>query len=266
MTLPLRFSVMTFNLRFGLADDGPNSWENRKKAYPEFFSRFQPDFIGFQEVNPFQVEFLADLLDGYGYTGQRENAPERWQHNLVFFRKTWDPIFSRHYFLSPTPERESRFDGSRWPRQCVVAGFEKDGQRLAVVTTHFDFSETVQTRSAYALLAFLEELEGDWPVVVTGDFNADPGGQAHRILLGGGFSDAFDGRHTFTFHKFTGKEKGGHIDWILFRGSLGVTGRRIIRDRFAGIFPTDHFPVIVDFRLPARSAEHPAGCLQEGMG
>ena len=29
--------IIDLNLRFGLADDGPNSWTHRRRAYPELF-------------------------------------------------------------------------------------------------------------------------------------------------------------------------------------------------------------------------------------
>ena len=50
-----KLNVMTLNLRFGRADDGLNSWENRKERYVSFFQEYRPDFIGIQEVNDFPV-------------------------------------------------------------------------------------------------------------------------------------------------------------------------------------------------------------------
>ena len=138
------FSVMTFNLRFGLADDGDNAWKYRKKAFPFLFRRYQPDFIGFQEANNFQTEYLAALLDRY-------------------------------------------------------------------------------------------------------DFNCSLREAAHAVFTQNGFEDAFAGTHTSTFHGFTGHNLGGHIDWILSRDGLKVLGKEIIRDQFAGFYPSDHFPVLVEF-------------------
>jgi len=39
------FSTLTFNIRFGLADDGANSWDHRKKGLPALFKKYRPDFI-----------------------------------------------------------------------------------------------------------------------------------------------------------------------------------------------------------------------------
>ncbi len=55
---PASFSVMTMNLRFGLAKDGKNRWERRRDVVKNFLEPMNTDFIGFQEVNHFQAEFL----------------------------------------------------------------------------------------------------------------------------------------------------------------------------------------------------------------
>jgi endonuclease/exonuclease/phosphatase family metal-dependent hydrolase len=51
-------SVLTMNLRFGLAADGPNGWHHRKDCFPSFFEKYRKDFIGLQEANDFQTEFI----------------------------------------------------------------------------------------------------------------------------------------------------------------------------------------------------------------
>jgi hypothetical protein len=63
-------SVFTLNLRFGLADDGPNSWEFRKKGFPILLNKFLSDFMAFQEVNDFQGDFLKSILIGYHNIGK----------------------------------------------------------------------------------------------------------------------------------------------------------------------------------------------------
>jgi len=63
------FSVLTLNLRFGLADDGANNWRYRKIGFQPFLEKYRMDFIGFQEANDFQIDFLHNILpesDGQG--------------------------------------------------------------------------------------------------------------------------------------------------------------------------------------------------------
>ncbi len=48
--------VMTFNLRFGTAPDGPNHWNNRKDMVIEVIKNYDPDLLGTQECLDFQTK------------------------------------------------------------------------------------------------------------------------------------------------------------------------------------------------------------------
>ncbi len=241
------FSVMSFNLRFGLADDGENSWVNRQHAFPDLFKKIMPDFIGVQEANNFQSSFVDTLLPFHSFTGMYQNAPEFWQDNLIFYLNKWECLHSKRYFLSETPKIESKLPESKWPRQCIIGLFENNQNRFIHVNTHFDFAEAVQQRSAELVLSFLSDFPKNTPVVITGDFNAPPKSAAHNTFLEKGFHDVFEGNHSCTYHGFTGKQSGEHIDWILYKGDITPGSSEIISEQFADIYPSDHFPVVASF-------------------
>jgi len=250
------FSAMTFNLRFGLADDGPNSWDRRKKALPALFNKYQPDFIGLQEANDFQIEFLAGLLAGYEFIGKFSPAPPDWQSNVIFFKSDWEPTLCRHLFLSKTPDVPSKFHDSRWPRQCTIGMFKSNNRRLICVNTHFDFAENVQTKSAVLIMERLAELPCDVPTVLLGDFNATPEKDCYRVftekdgrfpVAGPWFKNAAGKPFAGTYHGFGGQTDGDHIDWILYRGRISPASYDVVASKFAGIYPSDHFPVHVEF-------------------
>ncbi len=245
-------SVLTLNLRFGLADDGANSWDSRKEIFPSLLAKYREDFIGFQEANDFQIEFIDNILTEYNFIGKRSPAPVFWQNNVIFYKKTWNCIFHEHFFLSPTPFIPSRLRDSRWPRQCTMGIFQNRGRRVILVNTHFDFNATVQKKSAEIIMTRLMRLPFDLPVIIMGDFNAPPqspcyiffteggGGEALNIpVLKDVFSKPFPGTH----HGFTGNTNGDYIDWILFRGKLKLQEKRAIHDKINGKYPSDHFPV-----------------------
>ncbi|GAB6094107.1 endonuclease/exonuclease/phosphatase family protein [Desulfatiferula olefinivorans] len=240
-------TVMTLNLRFGLADDGQNSWDSRREAYPELFRQYSPDFIGIQEANDFQTDYLAELLKRHHYIGRRDDTPRSWQDNVIFYDEAWTCLKKKLYFLSDTPEVESRLDDSVWPRQCIIGLFEKKKRKLIHVNTHFDFKATVQEKSAALILDFLKDFPQDVTTLITGDFNTSPSSETYDIFRRNGFRDLFDRRHSSTFHGFTGKDLGGHIDWILFKGPLRGGGHMIVREPFSGRYPSDHYPVLSVF-------------------
>lgn len=243
----MKFKVMTLNLRFGLADDGDNSWDNRKKVYPEFLSTVSPDLLCVQEANNFQAEFLDDLLVNHHHIGMRTPSPHYWQNNIIYYDKTWCCLRKRHYFISNTPDRESKLEGSKWPRQFTIGVLEKGDKRIVIANTHFDFSEAVQKQSAELITGFLNDFQNDIPVIICGDFNASPESSAFTVFRKTGFHEVFEDNYSSTFHGFTGSDLGGHIDWILYKGPIQACSERVIKTQFSGIYPSDHFPVSVEF-------------------
>ena len=249
-------NLMTLNLRFGLADDGPNAWEHRNKALPMLFSTHSSDIITFQEVNDFQCDYLQRILVDYDYIGFRHPAPAFWQHNLIFFRHPWQCIARDHFYLSPTPDIPSRMPLSRWPRQGTIGVFKalKDDYVIACVNTHFDFDPEVQTISAEIVLNRLKTIAAGYPTVLMGDFNAHPDSPCYHVFTAAEdrsgaaaepFRNVWEDPFPGTFHNFTGQSDQRHIDWVLYRGSLHLKSRLVIQTAFEDMLPSDHFPVHV---------------------
>lgn len=254
------FSVLTLNLRFGLADDGPNNWQYREKIFPLLLAKYRADFIGFQEANDFQVDYLDSILAEYNFIGKRSPSPAFWQNNIIFYNKAWQCVYKEHFFLSPTPTLPSRFQDSLWPRQCTIGIFKKDRHQVICANTHFDFEVSVQNKSAKLILERLSHLPSGVPAVLLGDFNASPSSACHKIFTGEGrqpsdtgqyFKNVFKEPFAGTHHGFTGQAGGEQIDWILFRGKVTPKENRVIREAVDGIYPSDHFPLWASFEWVA---------------
>lgn len=250
------FSVISLNLRFGLAKDGPNSWQNRKRCFPALFDKYRVDFFGIQEANDFQTDFLNKTLVGYNFIGKRNNSPPFWQNNIIFYKKTWTCIYQDHFFLSPTPAIPSRFRESLWPRQCTIGKFKRGERKLICINTHFDFDASVQVESAKIIMERLFSMPSDVPVILIGDFNAIPMSPCYNIFTGldqklkskdfcfdNVFSKPFPGTH----HGFTGDRNGEHIDWILYCGKIAIKDSMTIHDKVNDFYPSDHFPLYAAF-------------------
>lgn len=252
----LLFSVMTLNLRFGRAEDGPNSWSNRKQRFISLFKKHRPDFIGMQEANDFQIVFFKKLLEEYHLIGQRSPAPSYWQDNVVFYKKEWKCSFQERFFLSHTPSVPSRLPDSKWPRQCVIGFFKKNGTSLICANTHFDFDPAVQKHSAKIILNKLDAFQKpEAPIIITGDFNAEPDSSSYQEFTSkGAFREIFHGEYSGTYHGFTGECRKRHIDWILYRGMVELIEKKIIAGQYHGGFPSDHFPVLAQFRIAGQSS------------
>jgi endonuclease/exonuclease/phosphatase family metal-dependent hydrolase len=247
--------VMSLNLRFGLADDGPNSWPLRSVAYPDLIARHPCDFYAFQEANDFQISFMKELLGDHQFIGQRRPAPDYWQNNVIFYHQRWCCLDHQHFFLSDTPEVASQFSGSRWPRQCTVGTFTRKNRRLTVVNTHFDFKPEVQRRSAQLICRRLEHMAPVWPIVLMGDLNAGPNSSCLAVFAayGDGFRSALNYPVPGTHHGFKGQPQGEAIDWILYHGAIRVKKAQVVTAKYCGYFPSDHFPLTAAFYWQSES-------------
>ncbi|MFO8049609.1 MAG: endonuclease/exonuclease/phosphatase family protein [Desulfosudaceae bacterium] len=260
---PDGFSVMTINVRFGLADSGEFSWKNRKAAFTELFAAWQPDFIAMQEVNDFQAAFFRTVLSDYGCLGERRPAPSFWQNVLIFHKKIWQCRAHDHFFLSDTPAVPSRMPESKWPRQAVIGEFLNGDKRLVCLNTHFDFSEYVQQKSVDIILRRLAAFAAPGtPEIIAGDFNAGPQSACYQSLTDGSltqppFRDPFDPEAPGTFHNFTGCPISSRVDWILWRHNAHPRTRQIITDQFRDFYPSDHFPVYAAFEYITGPNQHP---------
>ncbi len=248
----IKFSVMTVNLRFGLADDGSNSWKYRKSSFKSLFNSYQPDFIGMQEANDFQTDYLQQILIDYQYIGKRTPAPEFWQNNILFYKHPWKCVFSERFFLSHVPSIPSRLQGSKWPRQCTIGIFQAEQKSIICVNTHFDFDPMIQVKTAEIIIKKLSSLPSGIPVIILGDFNSEPGSFCHKLFISNStgnenFKDIFQNKFPGTFHGFTGQSGRNHIDWILYRGQKSLKNKEIINRKFNNFFPSDHFPVYASF-------------------
>jgi endonuclease/exonuclease/phosphatase family metal-dependent hydrolase len=252
------FSVLNLNLRFGLADDGDNSWGFRKRCFPVLFKKYHADFIGFQEANDFQIEFLDDILKAYGFIGKRNPSPSFWQNNIIFYKHPWHCLYHDHFYLSHAPTVPSRFRDSLWPRQCTIGVFKNGNRRLIYINTHFDFDVSVQVDSAKLILEHLSKLPTDIPVILAGDFNAPPSSPCYNIFTRFPqttaatatdvfFKNAFSKPYPGTHHGFSGDLTGEHIDWILYSGNIIKKDGIIIQEPIDGVYPSDHFPLYATF-------------------
>ena len=55
---PAEITVISYNIRMGVAKDGTNSWEYRYPASAMMIEDQKPDIFGVQEAYDFQVKYM----------------------------------------------------------------------------------------------------------------------------------------------------------------------------------------------------------------
>lgn len=251
--------IMSFNLRYGTANDGDNRWELRKDLVVETIRGLDPDILGTQETLPFQAEFLQQHLTDHVYIGRsREPDNANGEQCGIFIRKNrFYDLEQGHFWLSETPDVPgSKSWDSSLPRMVTwLKLFDRTtGRTLYVFNTHFDHrGSKAREESAKLVRDRIVHLPKDARVVLTGDFNCGEDSAPYRSLLAKPASfllvDSY--RHTHpeksrnegTFNGFTGQMAGARIDWIIANSNLKIWSADIVRHSKDGRYPSDHFPV-----------------------
>lgn len=245
--------------------DGDNIWPNRARFNAETIRRYDPDLIGFQEVQEGNLASYDELLPGYDREiGPRYNNHDPFAYPSVFWKPgKLEKLESGGFWLSKTPDEYS----GDWDTNCIrsacwVRFHEKEtGRELVLLNTHLDhLGEVARVEGSKVIVQRLEAVRRTAPVIATGDFNANPGSEAYTVWAENGFSDAFleagnaEGGETYSFHAFTGKKQRdiGRIDWILTKngdGQLISRSCRIITDSRPPLYPSDHCPVQAEIEI-----------------
>ena len=255
---PLR--VMTYNIRLDLESDGVNRWANRRDQFVGQIKVMQPAILGLQEVVPGQKADLERTLPGYTFIGlPRDNGTKGESSNLVIDRSVFRVRSSGTFWLSATPATPSKGWDAAYPRVATWARLVRrsDGRRILALNTHLD-NEGQQARMMGArqianwLAANRDPAEA---VIVTGDFNAEPGSPPVHELTRGALAlrDTREAAQLVvgpegTFNAFTAiPTETRRIDYVLADPSLSVRSHAVLAWLIeGGRVASDHFPVVVD--------------------
>lgn len=267
--------LVSLNIRYGTADDGPNAWPNRREMVTDLLAALDGDVVGVQEALRFQLDEIGEALPGYFEIGVgRDDGATRGEYAAILVRSARFSVDSSGTFwLSETPEVVASADwGNGITRVCTWARLveKTTGHGVYVFNVHMDHrSQPSRERGAELIAARIAaRAHADEPVVVMGDFNAGESNPAVRYLRGEierasdpeawpghappespGLIDSFravhpDAAEVGTFNGFRlGATDGEKIDHVLISPVVEVLEAGINRTSSGGRYPSDHFAV-----------------------
>jgi endonuclease/exonuclease/phosphatase family metal-dependent hydrolase len=260
--------VMTFNIRYGTAKDGPDHWDKRRELLADTVRKFDPDLLGTQETLLEQAEYLAEKFPGYDWLGVgRDDGKRKGESVAIYWKKDrFEKQAGGHFWLSEQPDvpGSKSWDTSltRMATWVKLRDRKSDGpaSQFVWVNTHFDhMGKQARLESGKVIRAWLRKNAAELPVIVTGDFNTDAGSAPFKALVGEGdapqLTDAYGKLHPqrgdeeATHHAFKGGRKGTRIDWILYSRPFEVVEAAIDHANDNGRYPSDHFPVEAVLRV-----------------
>ncbi|MDA0348768.1 MAG: endonuclease/exonuclease/phosphatase family protein [Verrucomicrobia bacterium] len=265
--------VMSFNIRYGTAKDGDNSWAFRQDLVVETIQTFDPDLLGLQEVQKFQVDYLKEQLPDYDFYGVgRDDGLDKGEFAPVMFKKDrFEVVQSGHFWLSETPEVVgSKSWDAALPRIATwVLLRDKEAKSLQIIfgNTHFDHKgDKARLESAKLIRSRIDKVVPDLPVIVTGDFNTHDELEPYEALVssigksGATLIDTYrvihpeKGDFEGTFGGFKGNQNGNRIDWVITTQDVMTLNATINHTNNDGRYPSDHYPVEAVVRIRKSSS------------
>ncbi|KAK5639772.1 hypothetical protein RI129_010583 [Pyrocoelia pectoralis] len=267
------------NDNFARCPDSALDWNFRRYRIVEEMIQYCPDIICLQEVDHFN--FLKHVLGTQGYEG-------------MFFPKPDSPCFYIEGNNGPDGcaifYRKNKFDLVKnenkileiWRVQSnqvavmAVLRIRETGQEVCVVTTHLKARQgallsTLRNEQGKDLLQFVMNNCDNRPIVLCGDFNAEPSEPVYETILNSRhFSSAYasydisglrsaDREPPYTTWKIRDEGEICHtIDYIFYsHDAMEVeavldfpSGDEIGKDRVPSyLYPSDHFSLVCDLRL-----------------
>lgn len=153
----------------------------------------------------------------------------------------------------PVAPVQTRAGGSHEPRAALVTSAVTRHGRLQAVTTHLDPSteDTYRLQEAQLVLNIVRARSSDeTPVLVGGDFNAEPESAVIRKLRDGGLRDAWTECGHGDGLTYPADQPRKRIDYVFLTGTLHCSAAEVIDTRIS-----DHRPVLVTLR--GSSPTHP---------
>lgn len=268
-------SVGQYNIRYDNSGDkkNGNGWEVRLPKIASLIHYEGWDVIGIQEALHHQYQGLKKELEGYGSVGVgRDDGKKKGEYAPIFYKKA-RILCHKHgtFWLSETPEvvGSKGWDASL-PRICTWALLEDKTthQRFWMFNLHMDhLGNTARTESARLVLRKIEEMCGDDPYILTGDFNVNQHSNEYSELVKSGkLRDAYDAAkyrmaENGTYNSFSAKSfTQNRIDHIFVSPQFHVQNFAILTYGYwvpdaSGAkqndstcemrVPSDHYPVSV---------------------
>lgn len=246
----MKIRVVTINiagLQFGW-------FEGRRDVLINELASLNPDIVFLQEatvVPERRYDQTLDIMNGLGLTSV-----------------SFAPYGNREEFLSP------KLGGigivSRWPfstvqtrklpegtidtfgaRSALLSQIVVGGHTVTLATTHLSYHEEEESLRKKQVSEFvgLVEFYGREKIILGGDFNAVPEGEAMRTLLSQ-FKDSGETRNTWSGENdFVRSRKDRRLDYLLCSHDVNILDSVIVLDMKKSMFPSDHFGLMVDYQV-----------------
>ena len=252
--------IISYNIRYNNPNDGKDIWENRRETITDFIEKEAPDFLGLQEVNFPQIQYLNSNLINYSFIGVgRDDGKTRGEFSPIYFNESkYNLLLSNTFWLSKTPENISVGWDAAMERICTYGLFKQknDGSKVWVFNTHFDhIGNVAREKSVDLILSKIKDLTKDKDqIIITGDFNLSEDSVPIKKLQNF-YNDVnikMDNKSKFygTFNNFKiDNNYNNRIDYIFYKNFDLIKSSHLHIKTDQGRWASDHHPVIAILKI-----------------
>ena len=243
---------------------------DRSDEIQDLILKQDPDVLLLQEVSVDWIPYLQSFMqeNGYSYYGYGRYGGELSGSDLqsgdqftpvLWKTDKYDLKDSGHFWLSSTPETYSAawLDGtvSKYPRcvNWVILQDKETGGEFMAVCVHTDpESEQVRTNSSNLIVEMVNEIRGDRPAILAGDWNMQLTDEAYLAVAENGYPDvrmfAEDTTYGGSFNAWGERADDNFAfgDHIFVSDGVAAKKFEVVDDYYDGVHISDHNPLFTE--------------------
>ncbi|WP_434035472.1 endonuclease/exonuclease/phosphatase family protein [Formosa sp. 4Alg 33] len=263
--------IISANVRVALKEDSLKGlgWNDRKKNVFKVIRNQNPDIICLQEVIKVQNEdfknafktFYAIGFEGPEMDPYTDGGYYKIAKNPILYNKSKFKLISAgQYWLSDTPHLAGSVAwGSSRARNVNWLRLEEksSGKQFRILNTHLDHKSSIaKLKQTQMIIEETNQYQDEFIQILAGDFNSDQESLVVKSIINY-WKDSYGELYShndpgFTVHGFLGenaKTTSGKVDFIFIKGDVVSRKAKVIKDKIAGIYPSDHYFVTADLEF-----------------
>lgn len=243
--LPFRF--LSQNILFKDIEGG-NMVADRVPRFSDLMKEYCPDILAVQEHGNGWGGYIAAEF------GKIYNSVNLQGLAFYFRIDRYEVLDQGSFYLSPTPDVKSQFEGDSGPRSCiwVIATDKFTDTTILFINCHPDWNnDTQRALQVEVIFEVMGEKMQQYPTIFCGDFNTQPDGPIYPRITQQ-FNDPYVEAQVnlseidYTCHSFGTAMS--FIDYSFYDDTFKPTHYRILNDMYNG-YVSDHYGTFTDFIL-----------------